>query len=142
MIETNLDDQTGERTGYVMDRLLAAGAYDVFFTPIQMKKNRPATKLTVLGNVNDKELLTKLILQETTTIGIRFQTWQRTIMQRHFVTVKTPYGDVQIKVARYEDIEKKMPEYEDCADLAMKFNVSFNTVYQAALVEIQKLDKK
>ncbi|MES5423894.1 nickel insertion protein, partial [Lacticaseibacillus paracasei] len=69
-----MDDQTGEGVGYVMNQFLTAGAYVVFFTPIQMKKDRPATKLTFLGNVNDKDLLTKLFLQETTTIGVRYQT--------------------------------------------------------------------
>ena len=136
------DDQTGEGLGYVMNQLLTAGAYDVFFTPIQMKKDRPATKLTVLGNVNDKDLLTKLILQETTTIGVRYQTWQRTIMQRHFLTVATPYGDVQVKVATYQDIEKKMPEYADCAQLAQQFHIPFRTVYQAALVAVDQLDEE
>lgn len=142
MIEANLDDQTGEGLGYVMKRLLAVGAYDVFFTPIQMKKNRPATKLTVLGNANDRETLTKLILAETTTIGVRYQTWQRTIMQRHFLKVETPYGAVQVKVATYQDIEKKMPEYGDCARLAAQLQLPFMRIYRAALVAVEQLTGK
>jgi len=142
MIEANLDDQTGEGLGYVMDQLLTAGAYDVFFTPIQMKKNRPAIKLTVLGNPQERAALTKLILAETTTIGVRYQTWQRTIMQRHFLTVATPYGNVQVKVATYEGIEKRMPEYADCAQLAQQFHIPFRTVYQAALVAVEQLNNE
>lgn len=142
MIEANLDDQTGEGLGYVMDQLLEAGAFDVFFTPIQMKKNRPATKLTVLGNVNAKTELTKLILSETSTIGVRYQTWHRAIMKRHFLTVETPYGPVQLKVATYDDIEKKTPEYADCAKLAQQFHIPLNTVYQAAIVAAAQVDEE
>lgn len=142
MIEANLDDQTGEGLGYVMDRLLDAGAYDVFFTPIQMKKNRPATKLTVLGNPAAKPELTKLILSETSTIGVRYQTWHRTIMKRRFTTVETPYGSVQLKVATYDELTKKTPEYVDCAKLAQQFHIPFRTVYQAAMVAAAQLDEE
>lgn len=142
MIEANLDDQTGEGLGYVMDQLLDAGAYDVFFTPIQMKKNRPATKLTVLGNVKAKAALTKLILSETSTIGVRYQTWHRQIMKRHFITAETPYGPVQLKVATYDDLEKTTPEYADCAKLAQQFHIPLRTVYQAALVAAEQLDEE
>ncbi len=122
-----------------MAQLLAAGAYDVYFTPIQMKKDRPATKLSVLGDPQARLALTKIILSETSTIGVRYQTWQRTIMQRHFETVTTAYGPVQIKVATYGDLTKRMPEYADCAQLAQTQHVPFNTVYQAALVAVQQL---
>ncbi|MFD1420066.1 nickel insertion protein [Lactiplantibacillus songbeiensis] len=141
LIEANLDDQTGEGLGYVMTQLLAAGAYDVYFTPIQMKKNRPAVKLSVLGNPLAKTALTKLILAETSTIGVRYQTWQRAIMQRHFETVQTPYGAVQLKVATYDDIEKKTPEFDDCAQLARKNHIPLMTVYQAALAAAGQLAK-
>jgi len=124
-----------------MAQLLAAGAYDVYFTPIQMKKDRPATKLSVLGNPQAKAALTKLILAETSTIGVRYQTWQREIMQRHFEQVMTPYGPVKLKVATYEDLEKKTPEYADCAQLARKQQVPLMTVYQAALAAAGQLTK-
>ncbi|CAM3197547.1 nickel insertion protein [Lactiplantibacillus plajomi] len=142
MIEANLDDQTGEGLGYVMDVLLEAGAYDVFYTPIQMKKNRPATKLTVLGNVAEKRALTQLILKETSTIGVRYQTWHRTIMKRHFITVETPYGAVQLKVATYDGVTKQTPEYADCARLAQQFHIPLRTVYQAATVAAAQLNEE
>ncbi|KRO26392.1 nickel insertion protein [Lactiplantibacillus fabifermentans] len=134
LVEANLDDQTGEGLGYVMEKLLDAGAYDVYFTPIQMKKNRPATKLSVLINPATKDAITTLILAETSTIGVRYQTWHRAIMQRHFTTVTTPYGPVQLKVATYGDLTKQTPEYADCAQLAQQWHIPLMTVYQAALV--------
>ncbi|WP_199774962.1 nickel insertion protein [Lactobacillus sp. CBA3606] len=142
LIEANLDDQTGESLGYAMAELLAAGAYDVYFTPIQMKKNRPATKLSVLGQPRDREKLTKIILTATSTMGVRYQTWQRTIMRRRFTSVETPYGLVQIKIATYDDLEKRTPEYADCAHLAQRYHIPFMTVYQAALVAATDLKQE
>ncbi|MFB9769165.1 nickel insertion protein [Lactiplantibacillus modestisalitolerans] len=142
MLEANLDDQTGEGLGYVMQRLLDAGAYDVFFTPIQMKKNRPATQLTVLADPAAQEVMTTLILSETSTIGIRYQTWQRTVMKRHFKAAQTPYGPVQIKVATYGKISKMTPEYADCAQLAQRLHIPFKTVYQAAMSAATQLDEE
>ena len=142
LIEANLDDQTGEGLGYVMAQLLDAGAFDVYFTPIQMKKNRPATKLSVLGDPQARESLTKIILAETSTVGVRYQTWQRTIMRRHFIEVQTTFGAVQLKVATYDDIEKKTPEYADCVRLAKQSQVPFMTVYQAALAAADQADKE
>ncbi|TPR19261.1 nickel pincer cofactor biosynthesis protein LarC [Apilactobacillus timberlakei] len=140
LIEANLDDQTGEGLGYVMQKLLNAGAYDVFFTSIQMKKNRPATKITILGKASDKLLFTKIIFQETSTIGIRYQHWHRIIMKRRFAKVMTDYGEIQIKIATYGDIEKKVPEYIDCAQIARNQNVPFISVYQSALRASQYLN--
>jgi len=142
LIEANLDDQTGEGLGYVMAKLLDAGAFDVYFTPIQMKKNRPATKLSVLGNPQARELLTKIILAETSTVGVRYQTWQRTIMKRHFIVVQTAFGPVHLKVASYGDLEKKTPEYADCARLAQAANIPLMTVYQAALAAAGQTSKE
>jgi len=142
LIEANLDDQTGEGLGYVMEQLLTAGAFDVYFTPIQMKKNRPATKLSVLADPQARESLTKLILAETSTVGIRYQTWQRTIMRRHFIEVPTAYGPVHLKVASYDDIEKRTPEYVDCARLAQASGVPLMAVYQAALAAADQVDKE
>ncbi|MFD1318174.1 LarC family nickel insertion protein [Loigolactobacillus zhaoyuanensis] len=136
-MEANLDDQTGEALGYVMQLLLDAGALDVYFTPIQMKKNRPATKLSVLIQPAAREQFVQLLLQHTSTIGVRYQTWQRTIMQRHFEQVMTTYGSVQIKVVTYGEIVKRTPEYADCARLAQQQQVPLMTVYQAALQQVK-----
>ncbi|TPR26364.1 nickel pincer cofactor biosynthesis protein LarC [Apilactobacillus micheneri] len=140
LIEANLDDQTGEGLGYVMQKLMNAGAYDVFFTPIQMKKDRPATKITVLGNISDQLLLIKIILKETSTIGVRYQHWHRVVMQRRFEKVTTDYGEIKIKIATYGNVEKKIPEYIDCAQIAHRKNISFINVYQSAIIAAQHLN--
>ncbi|WP_125980388.1 MULTISPECIES: nickel insertion protein [Loigolactobacillus] len=137
LIEANLDDQTGEALGYVMNLLLDAGALDVFFTPIQMKKNRPAVKLSVLIRPIERAKFARLILQETSTIGVRYQKWQRTVMTRSFEKVTTEYGQVRVKVATYDDLVKRTPEYEDCLKLAQKQHVTLTAVYQAAIQQFQ-----
>ncbi|MCO7175191.1 nickel pincer cofactor biosynthesis protein LarC [Sporolactobacillus kofuensis] len=130
LIEANLDDQTGESLGFVMDVLLDAGALDVFFTPIHMKKNRPATKLSLLVNPAEREKFVRLLLKYTRTIGVRYQTLQRSIMQRQFRSVATTFGPVHVKVATYGDIVKQTPEYEDCAKIAHEQKVALEEVYQ------------
>ncbi|PIO82405.1 lactate racemization operon protein [Loigolactobacillus backii] len=136
-MEANLDDQTGEALGYVMNLLLDAGALDVFFTPIQMKKNRPAVELSVLIRPIERAKFARLILQETSTIGVRYQKWQRTVMTRSFEKVTTEYGQVRVKVATYDDLVKRTPEYEDCLKLAQKQHVTLTAVYQAAIQQFQ-----
>lgn len=133
MIEANIDDMTGEVAGYVMESLLGEGALDVFYTPIYMKKNRPAIKLSVLCRENQIGQIQKAIFKETTTIGIRMYKTNRVCMNREWITVKTNYGDIRIKIAKYDDIIKHSPEYEDCKLRAQEHQVSVQTVYQAAL---------
>ena len=130
-LAANIDDQSGEQLAPVIDLLVANGAYDAYFTPIQMKKNRPATCLTVLGAPSDREALTRLILQHTSTAGVRYHTLQRTIMQRHFTTVTTEYGDVRIKHLTYQDIQKSKPEFGDCQRLATTHGITLQEVYRA-----------
>ncbi|ANK60546.1 hypothetical protein AYR54_09760 [Loigolactobacillus backii] len=120
-----------------MNLLLDAGALDVFFTPIQMKKNRPAVKLSVLIRPIERAKFARLILQETSTIGVRYQKWQRTVMTRSFEKVTTEYGQVRVKVATYDDLVKRTPEYEDCLKLAQKQHVTLTAVYQAAIQQFQ-----
>lgn len=137
-IEANIDDQTGEQLGYLMKRLMSEGSYDAFFTPIQMKKNRPAYKVTALCNPVDQDKITKLFLKETTTLGVRYQTLNRTIMKRRFNSVKTEFGVVGIKIATYEEIEKVSPEYDDCEKIANINQLSLSEVYQLVLSGWQK----
>ena len=118
VLEANIDDMTGESAGYAMNLLLEAGAKDVFYTPIYMKKNRPAVMLTVLAAANDEEKLAELILQETTTIGIRRRTVDRICMKRHIRTIDTPYGEVHVKVCDYGNVHKESLEYCDVAKIA------------------------
>lgn len=118
VLESNIDDMTGESAGYVMERLFDAGAKDVFYTPVYMKKNRPAILLTVLAAPEDEENLVKIILGETTTIGVRRRRADRICMERRIRTVETPYGPVCVKECDWGDIRKKSLEYEDVARIA------------------------
>lgn len=120
ILETNIDDMTGESAGYVMERLFEAGAKDVFYTPIYMKKNRPAMMLTVLAAPEDETKMADIILRETSTIGIRKRLEERICMQRHIRVVDTPYGNVRVKACVYGDIHKETFEYEDVAKIAKK----------------------
>src|SRR5699024_8762604 len=100
VIEAEIDDMTPQLFGLVMDRLLAEGALDVFYTSVQMKKNRPGTLLTVIAPLDARQRLAALIFRETTTLGVRFRESEREVLDRDTVTVQTPAGPISIKVAR------------------------------------------
>jgi uncharacterized protein (DUF111 family) len=133
VLETNIDDLNPEFYEYVMGRLFDAGALDVFFAPIQMKKNRPATLLRVLCRPDGVEAMTRVIFEETSTLGIREHAVKRHALPREIRSVETPYGEVHVKVARLGDgREKAAPEYEDCRCLAEQQHVPIQDVYRAA----------
>lgn len=131
LMETNIDDSTGEILGYTMEKLKKAGALDLWYTPIQMKKNRPAYMLSVLCKGNDTESISDIIFNETSTIGIRIHEMERIALKREIIIVKTDMGEVQVKAVTIEGIERIQPEYEDCARLAEENNLSLNKVYEA-----------
>lgn len=133
ILETNIDDNNPEITAYTLEKLLAAGALDVFFTPIQMKKNRPATLLSVLCRPGEAEALEAILFRETSTLGVRRQQVERRCLERSSRNVSTPYGPVRVKVAHLPQGEKAAPEYEDCRHLAEEQGVPLRQVYQAAL---------
>jgi pyridinium-3,5-bisthiocarboxylic acid mononucleotide nickel chelatase len=134
LLETNLDDNSGEINGYVMEKLFATGALDVFFLPIQMKKNRLATMLSVLCRPADTELLEAILFRETSTLGVRRQFMEMHYLERNSKIVETLYGPVRVKVARLPDeTSKRAPEYEDCKKAAETHGVPLRTVYAAAL---------
>jgi uncharacterized protein (TIGR00299 family) protein len=134
LLETNVDDNSAEINGYVMEKLFAGGALDVFFTPIQMKKNRPATLLSVLCRPVDVDALEMILFRETSTLGVRRQPVERRCLERESETVDTPYGPVRVKVARLPDgSTKRAPEYEDCKRAAQAHDVPLRKVYDAAL---------
>lgn len=124
VLETNLDDCTGEVLGAAMERLLEAGALDVFYTPIYMKKNRPAWKLTVLARPEDMHKMEQLIFMHTTTIGIRKRLEERTILKRKKVTVETPYGSCDGKQVELQNGFRTYPEYESAVKLAKEKGIS------------------
>ena len=134
VVEANLDDLNPQVFGYVMDRLLEEGALDVFGIPVQMKKNRPGTLLTVLCRPQDSAKLTKLIFSETTTLGVRHREEDRQALQRKWVTVVTRWGEVRLKIASMNGtITNYAPEYEDCRRIAAEQHVPLKTVMQEAL---------
>jgi uncharacterized protein (TIGR00299 family) protein len=134
LLETNLDDNSAEINGYVMEKLFTNGALDVFFMPIQMKKNRLATMLSVLCHPADTELLEAILFRETSTLGVRRQFMEMHFLERNSEIVETLYGPIQVKVARLPDgTSKRAPEYEDCKKAAETHGVPLRTVYAAAL---------
>jgi uncharacterized protein (TIGR00299 family) protein len=132
ILETNIDDMNPQIYAHVMERLFAAGALDVTLTPQQMKKNRPAVLLSVLCRPELDETIMHILFKETTTLGVRRQTVERICLPRSFETVETPFGSIHIKVARWDGIEHRMPEYEDCRKAAEKNNVPLADVMQMA----------
>jgi uncharacterized protein (TIGR00299 family) protein len=141
LLEANIDDLNPEFYGHLMERLFAAGALDVYLTPVQMKKNRPGVVLSVVCPPAQAEALAALIFAETTTIGLRRQEVQRWALARERVEVETPYGTVGVKVARLGG--KAMtasPEYEDCRRLALESGVPLKEVYTAAEAALRGLD--
>jgi uncharacterized protein (TIGR00299 family) protein len=141
LLETNIDDLNPEIYDYVMTRLFEAGALDVFLSPIQMKKNRPATLLQVLCRPAQTDALTAILFAETSTLGVRQQTVQRHCLARSSHTVQTPYGPVRVKVAAWgQDQAKAAPEYEDCRRLAELSGAPLREVYQAAQQAVEQLE--
>ena len=130
ILETNIDDASGEIMGYTMERLLNAGAKDVFYSPIFMKKNRPAYKLTVICDEKDIEAMEDIIFMETTTIGIRKRTEKRTCLERSFDTVDTKYGKLDVKKILKDGKEVVYPEYSSAKELAVKNNVALKEIYK------------
>ena len=129
-METNIDDCSGEVLGFVMERLMKAGARDVHYVPVFMKKNRPAWVLNVICKEEDMETLQNIIFEETTTIGIRYSRMERTILPRETRTLPTPWGEVQVKVCTLNGKEQLYPEYESVAQLSREKEIPFAEIYR------------
>jgi uncharacterized protein (DUF111 family) len=139
VIETNIDTMTGETLGSLMERALAAGALDVAYTPLQMKKNRPAVMLTLICRIEDEEALARFLLSETNTLGVRMQHMQRRKAQREQRTIETPFGAMQVKVKLLGGrVISAAPEYEECRRIAMERALSLEEVYEVARQAIQR----
>lgn len=136
VLETQIDDLNPQAIGYVFERLFAAGAVDVFTQAIGMKKSRPGILLSVVCHPEQATACETVIFQETTTLGIRRLSQQRTILHREMHTVETEYGAVRVKVARWGKqgaIANVQPEYEDCAQIAERSHQPWRQIHQAAL---------
>lgn len=131
MLSANIDDMSGEAFGYLMERLMAEGALDVSFLPMTMKKSRPGLMVQVVTRVEDEERLGSVLLSESTTLGVRMVRMRRMTQARSFVKVKTPYGELEMKVAL--GTGRACPEYEQAAALARQAGVPYLAVYDAAM---------
>lgn len=139
VMECNIDDMSGEIYTYVEDLLFKSGALDVYKTPIIMKKGRPATKLSVLFRVENRAILQRILLTETTTSGLRETLVTKYMMERKFRTLRTKYGAIRMKDLYMEGQKvKSKPEYEDCVQLAKEHSVCISEIYK----EIINMDVK
>ncbi|MBU7591463.1 LarC family nickel insertion protein [Metabacillus halosaccharovorans] len=130
-VEVNLDDISGEWLGYVMDLLFEAGANDVFYTPIYMKKNRPGVLLQLLCNREKLETIRDILLRETTTLGIRYYPLTVFRSERTFRQVQTEWGPVTVKEGVYNgQVIQRAPEFEDCKKIANTYKVPLKKVYE------------
>ncbi len=132
-LETNIDDMNPQFYGHIMEKLFAAGALDVFLTPIQMKKNRPGTLLGVIAFRRDEAALAELILRETSTLGLRVQPISRYEAQREFRQIRTAYGELTMKLKILNGkVIHSVPEYDECVRLADQNSVPLTEIYQSA----------
>ena len=137
-LEANIDDSTGEQLGYVLGALMEAGARDVHYTPVYMKKNRPGWQLNVICMEEDREKLENIIFRETTTIGIRRQKMDRTVLRRSKKTVQTPYGEAEVKICEKDGMKKVYPEYESVVRLCKESGAAFQDVFESVKQAIEK----
>ena len=135
VIECEIDDMNPQIFGVLMDKLYAAGALEVFYAPIQMKKNRPGTLVTVIATPELREVLSAIVFSETTTIGLRFRESQRECLEREHVAVETPLGSVRFKLARRagsSHVVNAAPEFDDCLRVAKEHGISVKEVQAVA----------
>ena len=139
LIETNIDDLSPQILGYVMDRAFEIGCLDCWFTPIQMKKNRPATMISILCESEKREKLTELLYTETSTLGVRINKVARECLPREIVTVKTEFGEIDVKIARYNgEIANIKPEYEQIRQISISSRKPMREIEQLILMELKQ----
>ena len=137
-LECDVDDSTGEQLGYAMDRLFAEGAREAHYSPIFMKKSRPGWELTVICDAEHLQRIEQVIFAETTTIGIRKQEMERSILTRESVCVQTQYGEIPVKISGEGKHQRIHPEYDKVAEAALRSGVPFGAVYDEALFAASK----
>ena len=140
-LESNLDDCSGEVLGFVMDELFAAGARDVYYTPIYMKKNRPAVQINIICREQDVDKLQNILFCNTTTIGVRRCRMERTILPREIRQMDTSYGKVQVKVCRIGEEVRAYPEYDSVVELCKTHNMSFQKAWRIASAAADTVEK-
>jgi uncharacterized protein (TIGR00299 family) protein len=137
-VQTNLDDVSSELLGSFMEKALTLGALDVFYTPIQMKKNRPGVLLSVLCTTADADKFSEMVIRETSAFGVRRFSTERRKLKREILKVRTPFGEVDVKIGRLDGKPVQVaPEFESCRSLAERAGVPLKQVYEAALKAAQ-----
>ena len=140
VIETNIDDMNPEFYESVMDSLFKAGALDFYFTPIIMKKSRPANKVSVLSSEKDREILSEILLRDTSSFGVRFYRVGRMVLEREIKSVKTSWGLVKVKIGKFEgEVVQISPEYEDCKIISLKKKVFIKMIHDEARLQAIKI---
>ena len=130
VLEANIDDASPEWLGFLMDRLLDAGALDVVFCPVQMKKNRPGVQVQVIGRPDQRDTLAEILFRESTTLGVRFRSSERMVLKRSIIEVDSPWGKLRVKkVVGREGIPFFHPEYEACREIAIKNNQPMKEIF-------------
>ena len=143
VLEANLDDMNPQIFGYLLEKALAAGALDVFGTPVQMKKSRPGTLVTILCKPEDQTKFEEMLFAETTTLGVRSHLVERRALPREFVKVETEFGDLRVKVAWKDGrVQHASPEFDDCRKLAEEKNVPLHEVMEQAMLRFEQQHKK
>lgn len=137
-LECNVDDCTGEALGFAAERLMREGARDAHYTPVFMKKGRPAYQLTVVCRESDRQRMERIVFEETSTVGIRRVVMDRTVMDRRIDEVDTPIGRVQVKVCTIDGIEKSHPEYESLAAICREKGIPFRDAYDIVMSSITR----
>lgn len=133
LIETNIDDMNPEFYDYIMDKLFSQGALDVFLTPIQMKKNRPAHMLSIIVYEQNLKEILEVLFSESTTLGIRIKEVKRLKLTQQNFIAETKYGKIKVKVGIFkEDIKTIAPEYQDCQKIAQQYQVPLKEIYEEA----------
>ncbi|MFQ5792958.1 MAG: nickel pincer cofactor biosynthesis protein LarC [Acidobacteriota bacterium] len=142
VMETTVDDMSPELAGYLLERLLDAGALDAFVTPVQMKKNRPGVNLTVIAEPFRRQVLAEILFAESTTLGLRWYESERQTLERKLVPVRTRFGRVSVKLGlRDGKVMNIAPEFEECRRIAQARGVSLKAVLQAALAAYQEKER-
>ncbi len=143
LLETNLDDISPEILGFVMERAFEMGALDCWFTPIQMKKNRPATLISVLCDEQNKENLLALLYTETTTLGVRISEIERNCLEREVRKIETAFGEIDVKIAKYKNkIVNAKPEYDQIRQIALQSKKSFREIEREILEKLNNQIEK
>lgn len=139
LLETNLDDTTGQVLGFVLDKAFEIGALDCWFTPIQMKKNRPATMISILCEPKSREKLTELLYVETTTLGVRVREVERECLERKFVKISTQYGEIDVKIGLLNGKQvNAMPEFDQLKRLATGNNIPLKLLKEEVLRKVDE----